>query len=210
MIKTLTSLLLCAFCTTAVAQVKALTARTSETDNGCELTVTASISGNYTSLQMDVDIPAVLTYECITPAPALETCSLQGAMLQNGLLRVVTYSETGSYLPCADNDLFTLKLNAVAEGNATIRIKNIRFAQSDGTEILAEPVNVVFSINSGPADYYDLNGDGAVNVGDVTTLVNMILGKTETSGHADLNGDGSVNVGAVTSLVNVILGKSKR
>ena len=27
------------------------------------------------------------------------------------------------------------------------------------------------------SDDADLNGDGAVNVGDVTTLVNMILGK---------------------------------
>ncbi|MBR6338626.1 MAG: dockerin type I repeat-containing protein, partial [Alloprevotella sp.] len=53
----------------------------------------------------------------------------------------------------------------------------------------------------------DLNGDGAVNVGDVTTLVNMILGKTPMSDDADLNGDGSVNVGDVTTLVNQILGK---
>ena len=53
----------------------------------------------------------------------------------------------------------------------------------------------------------DLNGDGAVNVGDVTTLVNMILGKAEKSDAADLNGDGAVNVGDVTTLVNMILGK---
>ena len=53
----------------------------------------------------------------------------------------------------------------------------------------------------------DLNGDGSVNVGDVTTLVNMILGKTPMSPYADLNGDGSVNVGDVTTLVNMILGK---
>ena len=57
------------------------------------------------------------------------------------------------------------------------------------------------------ADPADLNGDGSVNVGDVTTLVNMILGKTAMSAAADLNGDGSVNVGDVTTLVNMILGK---
>ena len=53
----------------------------------------------------------------------------------------------------------------------------------------------------------DLNGDGTINVGDVTTLVNMVLGKTPMSPYADLNGDGSVNVGDVTTLVNMILGK---
>lgn len=52
---------------------------------------------------------------------------------------------------------------------------------------------------------YDLNNDEQVNVGDVTTLVNAILGK-EGKG-ADLNGDDAVNVGDVTKLVNVILGK---
>ena len=53
----------------------------------------------------------------------------------------------------------------------------------------------------------DLNGDGSVNVGDVTTLVNMILGKTPKAESADLNHDGAVNVGDVTTLVNMILGK---
>ena len=53
----------------------------------------------------------------------------------------------------------------------------------------------------------DLNGDYTVNVGDVTTLVNMILGKTPMSDDADLNGDDAVNVGDVTTLVNQILGK---
>ncbi|MBR1447084.1 MAG: leucine-rich repeat protein, partial [Alloprevotella sp.] len=52
---------------------------------------------------------------------------------------------------------------------------------------------------------YDLNTDNEVNVGDVTTLVNAILGKGGEG--ADLNGDNAVNVGDVTKLVNVILGK---
>lgn len=53
----------------------------------------------------------------------------------------------------------------------------------------------------------DVNGDGRVNVSDVTTLVNMILGvipKDET--RADINGDGKINVSDVTALVNIILG----
>ena len=53
----------------------------------------------------------------------------------------------------------------------------------------------------------DVNGDGKVNVSDVTALVNMILGvipKDEDS--ADVNGDGRVNVSDVTALINIILG----
>ncbi len=52
----------------------------------------------------------------------------------------------------------------------------------------------------------DVNGDGKVNVTDVTTLVNMILGvipKNEERG--DVDGNGIVNVSDVTALVNIIL-----
>ena len=53
----------------------------------------------------------------------------------------------------------------------------------------------------------DVNGDGIVNVSDVTALVNMILGATSMGSSADVNGDGNVNVSDVTALVNIILGQ---
>lgn len=56
----------------------------------------------------------------------------------------------------------------------------------------------------------DINGDGDVNVADVTTLVDYILGKNPTScneGACDINGDNEINVSDVTSLVDIILSK---
>ena len=53
----------------------------------------------------------------------------------------------------------------------------------------------------------DVNGDGRVNVTDVTTLVNMILDivpKDEV--RADVDGNGKINVSDVTALINIILG----
>ena len=53
----------------------------------------------------------------------------------------------------------------------------------------------------------DVNGDGRVNVSDVSALINMILGITlmdQTTG--DVNGDGKVNVSDVSALINIILG----
>ena len=53
----------------------------------------------------------------------------------------------------------------------------------------------------------DVNGDGKVNVSDVTALINMILGITPMNETlADVNGDGRVNVSDVTALINIILG----
>ena len=55
----------------------------------------------------------------------------------------------------------------------------------------------------------DVNGDGKVNVSDVTALINMILGMTTMDeARADVNGDTRVNVSDVTALINIILGIS--
>lgn len=53
----------------------------------------------------------------------------------------------------------------------------------------------------------DVNGDGSVNVTDVTALVNMILGVIpKDTARGDIDGNGTVNVSDVTALVNIILG----
>lgn len=52
----------------------------------------------------------------------------------------------------------------------------------------------------------DVDGDGVVNVTDVTALINKILGLNDyTDTACDLNADGSVKVGDVTTLINIIL-----
>lgn len=53
----------------------------------------------------------------------------------------------------------------------------------------------------------DVNGDGRVNVSDVSALINMIMGLTAMDqSAADVNGDGRVNVSDVSALINIILG----
>ena len=52
----------------------------------------------------------------------------------------------------------------------------------------------------------DINGDGVVNVSDVTALINKILGSsTYSNAVCDINGDGEINVSDVTALINMIL-----
>ena len=51
----------------------------------------------------------------------------------------------------------------------------------------------------------DANGDGEVNVGDIMSIINMIVGTSETSPFADMNGDGEVNVGDIMAIVNIII-----
>ncbi len=82
-------------------------------------------------------------------------------------------------------------------GTSTVTVSSV-----DGKATPDSCVVTVATANSG-----DVNGDGRVNVSDVTLLVNMILGTvTMVQEAADVNGDDRVNVSDVTALVNIILG----
>jgi len=52
----------------------------------------------------------------------------------------------------------------------------------------------------------DANGDGVINVSDITTVINVITGQGIAAGNADCNGDGSVNVSDITCIINIITG----
>ena len=54
----------------------------------------------------------------------------------------------------------------------------------------------------------DVNGDGNVNVADVTALISLVLeGNATAASHpaADVNEDGVVNIGDVTTLISLVL-----
>ena len=54
----------------------------------------------------------------------------------------------------------------------------------------------------------DANGDGVIDVADITAVAGMILGTTaETTKNADANGDGAIDVTDITTIAGIILGK---
>ncbi|MBI64953.1 MAG: hypothetical protein CMG64_01490 [Candidatus Marinimicrobia bacterium] len=53
--------------------------------------------------------------------------------------------------------------------------------------------------------YGDVNYDFSINVSDIVSIVNMILGIVEFSSLSDINFDNTTNVGDIVALVNIIL-----
>ena len=54
----------------------------------------------------------------------------------------------------------------------------------------------------------DVNGDGEVNISDITTLIDILLGghpDSDTLARADVNGDGEVNIADVNTIIDIIL-----
>ena len=80
-----------------------------------------------------------------------------------------------------------------------------------GSAFFRLSVTQAFNINKVYIDRWykatgDINGDGEVNVSDVTALINKILGSsTYSDAVCDINGDGEINVSDVTALINMIL-----
>lgn len=52
----------------------------------------------------------------------------------------------------------------------------------------------------------DINGDNNINIGDVTALINILLGgETDRTYFCDVNLDGNVSISDVTALINILL-----
>lgn len=59
-------------------------------------------------------------------------------------------------------------------------------------------------------DVGDVNGDGSVSIGDVTSLIDILLGgETDRALYCDVNLDGSVSISDVTILIDTLLGGSE-
>ena len=56
-----------------------------------------------------------------------------------------------------------------------------------------------------PAVRGDVDGDGNVNIADVTTLIDYLLSGTEAPASADADKDGNVNIADVTTLIDYLL-----
>ena len=51
----------------------------------------------------------------------------------------------------------------------------------------------------------DVNGDGDINVVDITALIDAIMNDDTTNPRADVNGDGNINVVDITVLIDIIM-----
>jgi len=61
---------------------------------------------------------------------------------------------------------------------------------------------IVPFVGAGPGDS---NGDGDINIADVTSLIDQLLSGEEIPPYVDVNGDGEINISDVTMLIDMLL-----
>ena len=105
---------------------------------------------------------------------------------------------TASWIDAADMKNFPITLNNIQLNMGTSKTGQKYTIDFDGFETV---YNVIPEDKKG-----DINGDGVVNVSDVTALINKILTLADyPDSLCDINGDGEINVSDVTALINMIL-----
>lgn len=127
----------------------------------------------------------------------------------DGALRMVSFCMT--VRPYSGNSgaivVINLKADEDFEAPATIGLKNSFFTTVEGVEFILPrsecQVQLIDKRLKG-----DANGDGLVNISDVTSLIDYLLAGCQTSFHtenADMINDGDINISDVTSMIDFLL-----
>ena len=86
----------------------------------------------------------------------------------------------------------------------------VKAIYTDGTESVWSNIQHVTLTGGIAVLTGDVNDDGEVNIGDVTAIIDYLLGNASDTFNieaADVNGDGEVNIGDVTAIIDMLLGK---
>ena len=85
----------------------------------------------------------------------------------------------------------------------------VKAIYTDGTESVWSNIQQVTLVGGGDEPLIgDVNGDGEVNIGDVTAIIDYLLGTAGENFNveaADVNRDGEVNIGDVTAIIDMLL-----
>lgn len=164
----------------------------------------------YTAFQSDLYLPEGLTAESFALTSRKNSNhTLTATVLPDGGIRLLSYSLKLKTYSGNSGALVTFNVTASDEFDApaTIELRNTMFTTAAGIEVAFgnEFCNVTIPVMEMIGD---VNGDGFINITDVTVLINYLL-TDDASGvniiNADTNKDGNINISDVTTLINFLL-----
>lgn len=142
-----------------------------------------------TGFQVDIELPAGLAFVqedgyyvadlSFDRGVNLKTHVFNAELQEDGTLRLLCYSNTNKLFNGDDGKVatFTISIPEQVEKSMPIKLKNMVLTDASGVTI--EPSEVVFTLTSNVGDTpdlkYDVNGDGKVDIADLTSLVNYLL-----------------------------------
>ena len=131
----------------------------------------------------------------------------------DGAIRMVSFSIGVKPYKGNSGALVVVNLTAAEDftAPATVVLKNTRIATTEGVEFLLEGDSCEVTMICDQPVKGDADGDGSVNIADVTYMIDYLLAGCQTSFHsqnADVNADGKVDIADVTTLIDYLLSGS--
>lgn len=124
----------------------------------------------------------------------------------DGFVRILGYSGGSDAFTGNDGDILNVTLdigNSVADGNYTIRLKDIVLSDVNNTEYHPADVGAIITVTTYTLG--DVDNSSAVNINDVVCIINFILNKANgvfIEDAADVDGNGTININDVVTLIN--------
>ena len=166
-----------------------------------------------TGLQLDLYLPDGVSVATKSNGKMLiETTSRMdgnysiSSSAMDGFVRILGYSADGDTFSGNEGDILNITLNignTIADGNYTIRLKDIVLSDMNNTEYHPADVGAMLTVKSYTLG--DVDNSGAVNINDVVCIINYILNKTNGTfieEAADVDGNGLININDVVTLIN--------
>ncbi len=176
-----------------------------------ELAISLESDAEYAAFQFDLYPPDGITVKAFSASadriPASTTLSM--SQLADGGYRFLAVAMQGVALKGNSGPIVNVTIETAADvkpGEYAGYFRTVKLAKADATGQkyveMSFPVTVVASSLAG-----DANGDGEVNITDITYVLDKINGKPSADfveSSADVNGDGEINITDVTMILDII------
>ena len=131
----------------------------------------------------------------------------------DGAIRMVSFSIGVKPYKGNSGALVVVNLTAAEDftAPATVVLKNTRIVTTEGVEFILEGDSCEVSVIVDQPVKGDANGDGKVNITDVTDMIDYLLTGCQSSFHsqnADVDGNGKIDIADVTDLIDYLLSGS--
>ena len=128
----------------------------------------------------------------------------------NGTVRLTLLD---GYTPAVGDELTLWTASSAFRGTPTFDLPKLPAGMAWDTTALADKTGTLRIVEA-DTDPYDVNGDGQVDVADISAIIDVMAGASATGAsatvNADVNGDGQVDVADIASVISEMAARARR
>ena len=168
-----------------------------------------------TAFQFDITLSEGLTiaqskgkYGIALTSRASSTHQFSTLDKEDGSLRVAAYSMNNTAFEGTSGALLLIDVNVANDcgEEESIMLRNIRLTTKSVSELKLNNVTVAIHISGLIGD---VNGDGAVDVADISSVID-VMSKGTNDKAADVNRDGAIDVADIATIIDIMASNARR